>query len=107
MSYCRFIEADAYIYDDVDYGLYCCVCSLMPMRTFYNDFLGMDVSLNEGFVAGDDYDKMLAHIADHRAAGEFIPKDVDEQLIKERDCEHKWVEKINFTYCGKCGAAKR
>ena len=105
MSYCRFIEADAYIYDDVTYGLYCSACSLMPLKEYNSKWVGQ-ITLNEGFVAGDDYDKMLAHIADHRAAGDFIPEDVDEQLIKERDCKHNWVEKINFTYCGKCGTVK-
>jgi hypothetical protein len=71
MSYCRFIEADTYIYDDVYYGLYCCACSL-------GESLG-------GFVAGEDYDKMLAHIKDHRNAGDYVPEHVDEQLRKERD----------------------
>jgi hypothetical protein len=71
MSYCRFINSDAYIYDDVYYGLYCCACSL-------------DESLG-GFIAGEDYDKMLAHIEDHRNIGEYIPEYVDEQLRKEKD----------------------
>ena len=71
MSYCRFIESDAYIYDDVAFGLYCCACSL-----------GKSL---KGFAAGEDYDKMLAHIQDHRNAGDYIPEYVDEELARERD----------------------
>jgi len=85
MSYCRFLEADAYIYDDSLYGLYCSACLLMPIKTTYNKLFKRDVSMNEGFIAGYDYDKMLAHIADHRAADHYIPLDVDERLIEDRN----------------------
>lgn len=70
MSYCRFSEADIYLYDDIQYGLYCCSCSLTPDRSF---------------AAGDDFDAMLAHIAEHRAAGHDVPSWVDGELIAERD----------------------
>jgi hypothetical protein len=89
MSYCRFIEADAYIYDDVNYGLYCCACSLMPIKTRYNNFFKREIQVNGSFIAGDDYDKMLAHVAEHRAAGDYIPEYVDEDLIKDRDVSDK------------------
>jgi hypothetical protein len=81
MSYCRFIEADAYIYDDVYYGLICCACSM-----------GVDGN----FIAGYDYDLMLEHIAQHRQQKDFIPLDVDERLRLERDCKHGDVEKTNY-----------
>jgi len=102
MSYCRFIEADAYIYDDVDYRLYCCACSLMPTRTKYNTFLEKDITMHESFIAGRDYNKMLAHIAEHRAAGDYIPERVDERLIFERDCEHVFVNMDDYRRCEKC-----
>jgi len=102
MSYCRFIEADAYIYDDVYYGLYCCACSLMPLRTEYSTFFKEDITMNESFVAGYDYDKMLAHVAKHREAGDYIPEDVDERLIEERDCKHVFVEMKYGVRCEKC-----
>lgn len=70
MSYCRFGVADIYLYDDISYGLLCCNCSLEPDRSF---------------ATGKDFDAMLAHIADHRAAGHDIPTWVDEELIAERD----------------------
>lgn len=72
MSYCRFLEADAYIYDDIYYGLYCCGCSLKG-----------------SFIAEYDYDKMLAHIAEHRTVGDYIPEYVDEALIEDRDATDK------------------
>ena len=78
MSYCRFLEADAYIYDDVYYGIICCMCSM-----------GVDGN----FIAGYDYDLMLEHIAQHRKQKDFIPLDVDERLRFERDCSHEWVSK--------------
>lgn len=99
MSYCRFIESDAYIYDDVAYGLYCSVCSLMPTRTFYSDFFKQEITVNESFAAGYDYDKMLAHVAEHRAAGDYIPEDVDERLIFERECKHDYNSEGFCKHC--------
>jgi len=89
VSYCRFLEADAYIYDDISYGILCCMCWMMP-----------DAS---NFVAGYDYDMMINHIAEHRAAGDYVPTRVDEELIKERDCDHSFVEHEQLrSTCSKC-----
>lgn len=99
MSYCRFIDADAYIYDDSHYGLYCCACSLSDMTIEYNEFLKMDMPVWAGFIAGYDYNKMLAHIADHRAVGHYIPEDVDERLIFERDCSHDFKSNGICKHC--------
>lgn len=88
MSYCRFSEADAYIYDDIRCGIICCMCSLMPLTTVSNRFFKEEFLVYENFVAEYDYDLILTHIAEHRANGEYIPQDVDEQLIFERDCSH-------------------
>lgn len=92
MSYCRFIEADAYIYDDIKYGIICCACSLMEVKEMSNAIFGEfeRYFINKNFIAGYDYDKMLAHISEHRAAEDFIPADVDERLIFERDCKHDY-----------------
>lgn len=89
MSYCRFSEADVYIYDHIQYGLYCCYCSISPTSKQYNAFFEEEVESYGDFIAGRDYDKMIAHIADHRAAGDFIPDYVDEYLIEDRDAENK------------------
>jgi hypothetical protein len=85
MSYCRFIEADAYIYYDTHYGLYCAMCSLMPLTEANPDIFKGAFLVNESFAAGEDYNLMLDHVAQHRQAGERIPEDVDERLIEERD----------------------
>ena len=99
MSYCRFIEADAYIYDDVYYGLYCCACSLSNVEIKYNSFFQMEIPAYDGFACGYDYDKMLEHIAEHRAAGHYIPEDVDERLIFERECKHDYNSEGFCKHC--------
>lgn len=45
----------------------------------------MDMPEYEGFTTGDNYDLMLEHIAEHRAAGDFIPESADRRLTEERD----------------------
>ena len=57
------------------------------------------MTYHQDFIAGYDYDKMLANVAEHRAAGDYIPEDVDERLIFERDCKHDY--KSNG-YCKHC-----
>ena len=99
MSYCRFIEADAYIYDDVRYGLYCMSCSLMPLKTEYSTFFERDFTFHEPFSAGYDYDLMLEHVAAHRANGDHIPEDVDERLRFERDCKHEFNSEGICKHC--------
>lgn len=88
MSYCRFSEADAYIYDDARHGIICYMCSLMPLTKVNNRFFKKDFFIYENFIIGYDYDLALAHIAEHRVAGDYIPRDVDYDLIFERDCKH-------------------
>ena len=71
----------------------------MPTETTYSTFFEMDMTYHQDFVAGYDYDKMLAHVAEHRAAGDHIPEDVDERLIFERDCNHDYK---SDGYCKHC-----
>lgn len=104
MSYCRFSDGDAYIYDDIRYGIICCACFIMPAKeeqTFgeYERYF-----IGENFVAGRDYDKMLAHIAEHRDAGHYVPEHVDRRLILERDCTHEFYE--DSDYCKICWVGK-
>ena len=75
MSYCRFGEADAYIYDDINNGIVCMACSLMT--------IGDDSPFPDTFIAGYDRQKMLDHIAEHRYIGDRIPFDVDKRLKEE------------------------
>lgn len=76
MSYCRFGRADAYIFNHVNFGLVCMACALMPITEENDPF-------PDTFVAGEDIQKMLDHIEDHRDMGNFIPYDVDNRLRKE------------------------
>lgn len=99
MSYCRFIESDAYIYDDSMLGLYCCACSLSPIEIRYSPLFEKDMPYAVGFSCGYDYDKMLDHIKEHREAGHFIPLDVDERLIFERDCQHDYNSEGFCKHC--------
>lgn len=59
--------------------------------------------INESFCAGYDYDMMLAHVSEHRKAGDYIPEDVDERLIFDRDCTHDFNDK---GYCKHCWQSK-
>jgi hypothetical protein len=65
MSYCRFGEADAYIYESFDNNWQCCGCSLSDNWSHATR------------------EAMLAHIAEHRDAGDYIPERVDERLREE------------------------
>lgn len=71
MSYCRFFDSDAYIYDSVDLGLICVSCSV--------------TGDNSTFIAGSNYDKMLKHVKDHRNLGHFIPEYVDDDLTADKN----------------------
>lgn len=106
MAYCRFIDSDVYIYDDINHGIICCACSLMEVKEVTNPIFGEfgRYFINKNFIAGYDYDKMLAHIAEHRAVNEFVPEDVDEQLVLQRDCIHEVYNKRD--YCCACGTPK-
>jgi hypothetical protein len=75
MSYCRFGEADAYIYYSAYDALVCMACSLMPIKD--------DELFPDTFIAETDYPKMLDHIAEHRNNGDYIPFSVDERLKRE------------------------
>jgi hypothetical protein len=72
------------------------------MTMEYSTFFEMEMPQYEGFVAGYDYDKMLAHIAEHRTAGDYIPEDVDERLLEEKNCEHVFAEGRYGIRCEKC-----
>ena len=73
MSYCRWGEADVYIYDDVRYGLLCCLCPLNG---------------GKNYITGYDYSAMLNHVAAHRSEGDYIPDDVDKRLVKDMAGDH-------------------
>lgn len=69
MSYCRFSEADVYIFEHVGGFWQCCACAL--------------VEEDWGSVDCDTREEMLKHIALHREAGHYVPEHVDERLREE------------------------
>ena len=83
MSYCRFLEADAYIYLGVN-GLECCGCIMAPKEKYptpYVDMFGItweEYSLPVG--PFNTAREMLDHIAEHRAQGHDIPEYVDDAI---------------------------
>lgn len=59
MSYCRFGEADVYVFEHVGGFIVCCMCSL-----------GEDDFHADTAAAMDD------HLRAHVAAGDFVPDDI-------------------------------
>ena len=76
MSYCRFISADAYIFEHVGGYWQCCGCWLSESED------GSDWNF-------PTREAMLEHIAEHREAGHFIPTYVDERLREEIEQERE------------------
>ena len=67
MSYCRFIEAEIYLYPSKE-GICCCNCSL---GGHWNDKVFKTPQ------------EALEHVKKHREAGDYVPKYVDERLLEE------------------------
>jgi hypothetical protein len=69
MSYCRFVEADVYIFGTFKNKFECCACSLSE-------------ELFESFIS-DTEEEMLEHIKAHRKKGNYVPDYVDDRLLQE------------------------
>jgi hypothetical protein len=67
VSYCRFIEADVYVYAGPD-GYECCGCSF-----------------GEGFVSLPKAEDMAAHLRRHIEAGNYVPDDVIPAILADGD----------------------
>jgi hypothetical protein len=72
MSYCRFLQADAYIFMHVGGFLTCCGCSL-PIEN--------DIGVHS--FEANSTQEMLDHIDAHLEAGHLIPGFVKERLIED------------------------
>lgn len=86
MSYCRFLEADAYIYASYQ-GLECSGCIMAPTEKYptpYIDMFGIEweeYSLPVG--PFETAREMLEHIQEHRNAGHNIPAYVDRHIKED------------------------
>ena len=74
MSYCRFIEADIYLFWSSTGGIECCACLLRGRK---RGSLFPESQIFETFKAA------LEHVADHRDAGHHVPLDVDARIIED------------------------
>ena len=86
MSYCRFLEADAYIFLSSS-GLECCGCIMAPKEKYPTPYVDMfGITWEERSLPVGPFDtarEMLDHIAEHRAKGHDIPDYVDERLKED------------------------
>lgn len=76
MSYCRFSEADVYVFPDVRGYLSCCGCWL-------------DKRGNSAYYSTDD---MIAHLREHIAAGHHVPDHVIPALERDREENDHWIK---------------
>lgn len=104
MSYCRFSEADVYVYTS-DLGIECCFCPLQqrewvdepshPIFGGYYRDVGEKIEDTFRTNAG-----MIEHLELHRAAGHYVPDDVFGRLRDPED------EAANLRIWAKCDAEK-
>lgn len=74
MSYCRFIEADVYVFFSASGLLECCGCGLAvePDGEWWGS----------SFVAGDT-ETMIQHLERHREKGDFVPQEVFVEILND------------------------
>lgn len=85
MSYCRFSDADAYIFQSTR-GLDCCGCIHAPrteLKVPYTDFFGLEHEFEYEPVYFLTAQEMLDHIAFHREQGDYIPEYADERIRRD------------------------
>ena len=85
MSYCRFSNADAYIYEHVGGFIECCGCFITEPE---------DGEL-VGFYRANTAREILAHIDEHIAAGDYIPQSAIERIKQEHPDLDKQIEKYD------------
>lgn len=74
MSYCRFLEADIYLFWSSSGGIECCACLLGRRKK------GALFPNSQSF---ETFKQALEHVADHRDAGHHVPLDVDARIIED------------------------
>ena len=88
MSYCRFGEADVYVFASVGGGVECCGCPLQQREYVEDDgaFFGFYLK-SVGPVlrtTGLNTDEIMEHLEQHRAAGHHVPDRVFSDLEADR-----------------------
>ena len=69
MSYCRFSNADIYLYEDIAGYICCCACLLTE-----SEWVSIELYSPQ---------EALDHVKKHREAGHNVPEYVDERLKRE------------------------
>lgn len=69
MSYCRFIEADVYVFEDTGGFFCCCGCSLSE--------------INWGSFNCTHRSQMIDHLKKHQELGDYVPEHVFDRLKQE------------------------
>ena len=82
MSYCRFGEADVYVYLDVSGYLTCCACSLV--EDSWGNFQAYDT------------ETMVAHLKDHRKNGDRVLTDTIERLWADHKENMQFIRETAF-----------
>ena len=80
MSYSRFGEADVYVFLDVSGYLNCCACSIVDEQDDWGNFKAYDTQ------------SMVAHLMEHRNAGDKVMTDTIERLWAEHEENMKFIE---------------
>ena len=76
MSYCRFLEADVYVFMHVDGFLQCCACSITDDDDHWGSFNAFSTA------------EMINHLNKHKELGHDVPDRVFENI--ERDDEENF-----------------
>ena len=85
MSYCRFYNADAYIYEHVRGFIECCACFITEPEE------GEVLS----FYRANTAREILAHIDEHIAVGDYIPQSAIERIKADNPDLDKQIEKYD------------
>jgi hypothetical protein len=83
VSYCRFLGADAYIFESSGGWIECCGCSLAEI----------DDDEVFGFFHANTAREMLEHMDKHREAGDYIPERAYDGIKADNPDLDKQIEK--------------
>ena len=101
MAYCRFSNADIYLFGSIDGGFTCCACRLAVLVptifTKGGNFFGREIEpctcedkgcpkcMLHGDTRGMNHAEAIEHVLTHRRAGHNVPDSVLERLRGEME----------------------
>ena len=81
MSYCRFMEADVYVFMDVGGFLNCCACNITDDEDQWGSFHAFSTV------------EMIDHLNIHRMLGQHVPESVFKEI--EKDDQKNFMVKVD------------